>query len=427
MTMTHVFVPITKREKDADGNLILHGKATGPDLDLDKQICDPAWLRAAMPEWFTTGANVREMHQAKAVGKGVELEQVGDDWHLTSKIVEPGAIRLCDEEVYTGYSIGIKGARVVKDPAAPNGRIVGGSIIEVSVVDRPANPTAKLVSVKSADAGRELVLPEDVEEVDEVDKLVDPDDTPDTVDTAEDEVEGKAAEGSQEVTSAPLSASYRLPGTVTLDDAFPFLAEHGHPVEKAAGHDQAVLEAVRNGLAQCMSEELDQLCAGEDETTDLSTLLCALQMFLAWWQHEASEGEVPPPSPEGDESTTVTLGAEPDLTKAEDDTPHESPAGLDEARIGSMIDEAVTKALASQEATLQGLRDELAQVKSMAVPGGPARTRPAAAAAYTAEQETLAKQIREFEHLASNVRDADLRQGYLAKADTARDQLAKLR
>ena len=39
-----------------DGTLLVFGKATGPDLDLDSQICDPDWLKSAMPLWFQTGA-----------------------------------------------------------------------------------------------------------------------------------------------------------------------------------------------------------------------------------------------------------------------------------------------------------------------------------------------------------------------------------
>jgi hypothetical protein len=31
-------------------------------LDLDQQVCDPAWLEKAMPDWFQSGGNIREMH-----------------------------------------------------------------------------------------------------------------------------------------------------------------------------------------------------------------------------------------------------------------------------------------------------------------------------------------------------------------------------
>jgi hypothetical protein len=45
--------------------------------------------------------------------------------------------------------------------AAANGRIIDGSIIEVSLVDRPANPNAKLILAKSVDGESTLVRVED--------------------------------------------------------------------------------------------------------------------------------------------------------------------------------------------------------------------------------------------------------------------------
>jgi hypothetical protein len=49
-----------------DGHITVYGKMTGPDLDLDEQRMDPEWLAKAVPEWFESGANVREMHKASA-------------------------------------------------------------------------------------------------------------------------------------------------------------------------------------------------------------------------------------------------------------------------------------------------------------------------------------------------------------------------
>jgi hypothetical protein len=46
MGLTYAYAAeIVKSERDADGHLIVYGKATGPDLDLDGQICDPKWLK----------------------------------------------------------------------------------------------------------------------------------------------------------------------------------------------------------------------------------------------------------------------------------------------------------------------------------------------------------------------------------------------
>ena len=116
---------ITKAERDADGDLIVTGKATGPDLDSDSQICDPEWLKTAMPAWMKWG-NLREMHQPIAAGIGLELEADGDSWNLRSQVVDANTIKKIEAKVLKGYSIGIKSPRVVKDAAAKGGRIVGG-------------------------------------------------------------------------------------------------------------------------------------------------------------------------------------------------------------------------------------------------------------------------------------------------------------
>jgi len=137
-------------KRGPDGVMRVKGLATDDTLDLDQQICDPAWLAKAMPQWMEIG-NIREMHQSKAVGKATEMEQKGSGFVVTAKVVDEQAAKMVEEGIYTGFSVGIKGARVVKDAAAPGGRIVDGTIVEVSLVDRPANPSAVIEIAKSVD------------------------------------------------------------------------------------------------------------------------------------------------------------------------------------------------------------------------------------------------------------------------------------
>jgi len=59
--------------------------------------------------------------------------------------------------VLKGFSIGIRAPRIVRDTKAANGRIIDGQIVEISLVDRPANPNAKLMLAKSVDGETELV------------------------------------------------------------------------------------------------------------------------------------------------------------------------------------------------------------------------------------------------------------------------------
>lgn len=156
MSTTTVYAEIVKAERNEAGDLVVVGKATGPDLDLDKQICDPAWLGKAMPAWFSTGANIREMHSAIAAGVGTELAQSGDSWMVTSTVIDASSAKKVEAGVLKGYSIGISNPKVIKDKAAPGGRIVDGSIVEVSLVDRPCNPTAMLMLSKAAKPGMQV-------------------------------------------------------------------------------------------------------------------------------------------------------------------------------------------------------------------------------------------------------------------------------
>lgn len=148
---------LTFKEAD-DGSMFVYGLATDPTLDLDQQICDPGWLKSAMPQWFKTGANVREQHSSIAAGVGIELNADGDKWMLKSEVVDPVTQTKVRKGVLKGYSIGIKQAQVMKSDEAPNGVIVGGNIVEVSLVDRPANPSARIEIAKSVNG--ELTMSE---------------------------------------------------------------------------------------------------------------------------------------------------------------------------------------------------------------------------------------------------------------------------
>ena len=151
--VTYVSIPLSKVDKTPDGDLLVWGKATDSSVDADQQIVDPDWSAKALGEWLTTGGNVRVMHspQHLPAGKGVVLDTSAGDGHwLRSKVVEPTAKRLVDEGVLQAYSIGIMNPKIIRDAAAKGGRIVGGTIHEVSLVDRPANANCKFSLVKSA-------------------------------------------------------------------------------------------------------------------------------------------------------------------------------------------------------------------------------------------------------------------------------------
>src|SRR5579875_644774 len=145
-----LFIPFSF--KGDDSQRIVEGYVSSEAVDFDGQIVDKDWLKSQLPGWMAGYANVREQHRKdSAVGKGVALDlerQPGP--HLTAKIVDDAAWRKVKEGVYNGFSIACRYPRIVKDQKAPRGRIVGGDLYEISVVDRPANPAARFTLVKRA-------------------------------------------------------------------------------------------------------------------------------------------------------------------------------------------------------------------------------------------------------------------------------------
>lgn len=164
MTATiYSWTPITKSEKQDDGTLLVYGPAATSALDRDRQRLDAGWLDTAMPRWMAEGGGVREQHDSKkAVGVGVGLSKTDDGVHmLAARIVDPVAVMKVEYGVLKGFSVGIKNPRVEMGKSdAPNGLVTGGEVIEVSVVDRPANPECLFQMAKSDSAGS-LALVED--------------------------------------------------------------------------------------------------------------------------------------------------------------------------------------------------------------------------------------------------------------------------
>jgi hypothetical protein len=163
--LTTSYFSIEKSDKQPDGTLMVYGKATDDSVDIDQQICDAAWLDRAMPAWFKSGGNIREQHSSIAAGVAKEYEPKADGHYIMAHIVDPVSVKKVDAGVLRGFSIGIKAPRVVRDTKAANGRIIDGQIVEVSLVDRPANPNCQLVLAKSVDGESSLVQVEELSEI----------------------------------------------------------------------------------------------------------------------------------------------------------------------------------------------------------------------------------------------------------------------
>jgi phage head maturation protease len=154
--LTNFYMPIGKVEKQDDGSRIVSGYASTPTKDLDGEIVSLDAIKGALPgymEW----RNIREMHNSKAVGRAQEANLEPDGLFLTAKIVDPACVKLIDEKVLQGFSIG--GRKLAKK----GDTITELELIEISVVDRPANNDCRFeIMGKSAHAGIELVKAADL-------------------------------------------------------------------------------------------------------------------------------------------------------------------------------------------------------------------------------------------------------------------------
>jgi hypothetical protein len=319
------YAEIVKYDKNDDGTLMVFGKATDDTLDLDSQICDPKWLDTAMPQWFKSGGNIREMHGPSAAGIAKEYEAKNDGHYIGVHVVDPIAAKKVETGVYQGFSIGIKSPRVVRDSKAANGRIIDGQIIEVSLVDRPANPSAKLILAKSIEGESSLIQVEELHEFkaplpsDLFKKEPDYDamhEGGDNSEPADKELYSRVkAEAKRKfdvypsaVANAWVVREYKKRGgkyqrkTKKMDDA-----EKGSKMETikqitelaksltpdSAKFDKDLFDKARKALADLIVVEANEMTTeGSDERMSISHLMEAVNHLLAWYEGEEAEGEV---------------------------------------------------------------------------------------------------------------------------------------
>lgn len=150
--LTFISFPITKFETTENGDLYVYGKATDGSVDSDEQIVDTDFSSKAIQNWLISGANVRVQHnpQRDPAGVGVEIntDSDGTTW-VKSLVVEPVAKTLVRNKALRAYSVGIARPKIVRDQVARGGRIVDGEIVEISLVDRPANKNCGIELVKA--------------------------------------------------------------------------------------------------------------------------------------------------------------------------------------------------------------------------------------------------------------------------------------
>lgn len=405
-TEAFAYAPIVKFEELDNGNLYVYGKATDDTLDSDEQICDPSWLKTAMPQWFKFG-NIREQHSSIAAGVAVEYEHIeGDGHYIGVEVVDVNSQKKVKAKVLKGFSIGIRRPRIVKDNKAAGGRIVDGEIVEISLVDRPANPSAVLTVAKTVDSGSLI-------QVEEFVKGLEVDSEPIVEEAAKSDAVAELAKSLSEVT--------------------------------AQKFDEAAYRDARGALARLIADEAQEFGEGHDERHSLWALLAAVNSLLDWFNGEALEGEVM-------EMESVAMAAEPevakclecgchmpaenhgrsDVTTAEIITAEvndkadgeielaKDAAPDDNSDIKSLVTDLVksllanesgevTKATDASEERIAALEAELDRVKSLAVAGGPSRL--GAASSRSAADEVTVR-ARLLLAKADSTQDKTLADGY---------------
>ncbi len=156
-----LYATINKTEEQSDGTIKVWGIASSEAVDSDGEVISSEAMKAALPDYMKFGA-VREMHQPSAAGTAIEASVEADgSTFFGAHIVDPIAVKKVQTGVYKGFSIG--GKVTSRDPMN-KANITGLKLVEVSLVDRPANPEAIFTCYKA----------EGIDEVDEVIEVNEP-------------------------------------------------------------------------------------------------------------------------------------------------------------------------------------------------------------------------------------------------------------
>lgn len=150
--MKRLYAEIAKTEQQEDGTIKVYGYASSGCEDSDGETITADAMKAALPDYMKFGA-VREMHDAtKAAGTAIEAEvqEDGRTW-FGAHVVDPIAVKKVGAGVYKGFSIGGK----VTGRDDLNKKLIKGiKLVEVSLVDRPANPEAVFTMFKAETDGQ---------------------------------------------------------------------------------------------------------------------------------------------------------------------------------------------------------------------------------------------------------------------------------
>lgn len=145
-------IPITKTKKLENGGLEVEGVFSSDVLDKTRDVVTIEATKIAWDRW--EAKNLREQHDPKkAVGKALEVEyfeEGGVAKALLRGFITPGApdtIQKVEDKTLGYFSIGamVNATEAFKaGDGKPARRITDYDLVEISLVDNPANPDAKL-------------------------------------------------------------------------------------------------------------------------------------------------------------------------------------------------------------------------------------------------------------------------------------------
>jgi hypothetical protein len=142
-----------------DEERTVEGYASTEAVDSDGEVVTKAAMRQAMDRYMSLpgGGNLREMHQASAVGKVPIMKEDKKGFQIVAKVVDDNAWNKVKELVYTGFSIG--GKKLMQK----GNQIKELVLSEISLVDRPANPEAVFSLIKLDNLDKENDMADNLE------------------------------------------------------------------------------------------------------------------------------------------------------------------------------------------------------------------------------------------------------------------------
>lgn len=424
--LAHSYAQIIKQEKQDDGTLLVYGKATDDALDIDQQICDAGWLEKAMPEWFKTGGNIREQHSNIAAGVAKELDSKADGHYISALVVDPISVKKVETGVLKGFSIGIRAPRIVRDTKAANGRIIDGQIVEISLVDRPANPNAKLTLAKSLDGETELV------QVEELTELIDEPQTVkgETMEHEEDKAVSEKPSKEDMLKMYEEAKSSYMDAKMALDECKSMCKEAGLELEEDEEEEEKELkpvgesaeeETAEGSKPEAAEEEVEEAEGKKPLDKSEKCLECGCDTPAdAHGRKDVSTATMVSPTDTPKSLETIVPLTDVDANEGADtgtDEDSSDDEDLSKKTITAIIEKAVKSAkdaitieVNSYQEEINKLNAELATAKNKAVQGGPKRS--VIKPAVIAELGDLLQKAAEYRAKSAVTEDKDLARGY---------------